>query len=356
MKTSLFLTSLLLVSGLYNLAYSQSNVSNATATGARNYADVVQSGTEHNSVIYQEGINGTGRKNQAVVRQENLGEFFSNESEIYQYGTRHESKVFQKGDNKAEVLIGSSDASNSNNTTYADQRGDDNDAYQGILGVNATETKLDVRQFLNQNTAIQEATDSRKSVGEGKQNGVGNRLEQTLEGFQNHIKIDQVGSLNESYQWIDGYLSGNNTGSIGQYGDQNLASVRTDGNSNSFEVTQNGNLNTVGGPDLLLPGAAAQEGDRNYVLIYQLGNNNSASLSQAGNDNRIAGPEPDVLGAAQIGNFNEIEISQTGTLNVSRSLQISDNNAAGVFQTGDLHHSLLKQNGSGNTVTVIQNN
>ncbi len=354
MKT--FLSSLLLVSGLYNVVYSQSNVSNATATGTRNYADVVQTGTEHNSVIYQEGVNGLGRKNQAVVRQENLGELFSNESEIYQYGTRHESKVLQKGDNKIEVFIGGPSAPNSQNTTYADQRGDGNDAYQGILGANATETKLDIRQFLNQNTAVQEATDSRKSLGEGKQNGTGNRLEQTLEGFQNHIKIDQVGSLNESYQWIDGYLSGNNTGSIGQYGDQNLASVRTEGNSNSFEATQNGNLNTIGGPDLLLHGAAFQEGDQNHVLIYQLGNNNNASLAQTGNDNRIAGPEPDVLGAAQIGNFNEIEILQTGTLNTSRSLQISDHNAAGVFQTGELHHSLLKQNGSSNTVTVIQNN
>lgn len=354
MKT--FLSSLLLVSGLYNVVYSQSNVSNTTATGVRNYADVVQNGTQHNSVIHQEGINSPGRKNQAVVRQEDLGELFSNESEIYQYGTSHESKVLQKGNNKIEVLIGESSAPNSNNTTYADQRGDGNSAYQGILGANAKETKLDVRQFLDQNTAHQEAINSRKSVGEGKQNGVGNRLEQTLEGFQNHIKIDQVGNLNESYQWIEGYLSGNNTGSIGQYGDQNLASVRTEGNSNSFEATQNGNLNTIGGPDLLLPGAAVQEGDRNQVLIYQLGNNNNADFAQAGNDNRIAGPEPDVLGAAQIGNFNEIEINQTGTLNISRSLQVSDHNAAGVFQTGDLHHSLLKQNGSSNTATIIQNN
>ncbi|ODS84778.1 MAG: hypothetical protein ABS46_02530 [Cytophagaceae bacterium SCN 52-12] len=354
MKT--FLSSLFLVSGLYNVVYSQSNVSNATATGAGNHADVVQNGEQHNSLIRQEGINGPGHKNQAVVRQENLGELFSNESEIFQYGTRHESKVLQKGDNKIEVLVGESSAPNSNNTTYADQRGDGNDAAQRILGTNATETKLDLRQFLNQNTGIQEATDSRKSIGEGKQNGVGNRLEQSLEGFQNHIKIDQVGSLNESYQWVDGYLSGNNTGNIGQYGDQNVASVRTEGNSNSFEATQNGNLNTVGGPDILLPGAALQEGDRNQVLIYQLGNHNSASLSQEGNDNRIAGPEPDVLGAAQIGNFNEIEISQTGTLNISRSLQISDNNTAGVFQTGDMHHSLLKQNGTSNNASVIQNN
>ncbi len=354
MKT--FLSNLLLALLLYSTAYSQDNVSNATATGTRNYADVVQTGTQHNSVIYQKGLNGSGHKNLAEVRQENLGVLFSNESEIYQYGTRHESKVLQKGDNKIEVSIGESPAPNTRNTTYADQRGDDNEAYQSILGTNATETKLDIRQFLNQNTAFQNAADSRKSVGEGKQNGIDNKLEQTLEGFQNHIKIDQVGNLNESYQWIDGYPSGNNTGSIGQYGNQNLASVRTEGNSNVFDATQNGNLNTIGGPDLLLPGAAGQAGDRNNVLIYQLGDNNSVSLSQAGNDNRIAGPEPDILGAGQIGNFNEIEISQTGTLNVSRSLQISDQNAAGVFQTGDMHHSLLKQNGTANTATVNQNN
>lgn len=351
-----FIFPALLTTGLITSGNAQNNESVTAAIGTQNQVYVTQSGLLHHSTVYQNGINGPGQQNLTVVQQENLDAFFSNESSVKQFGSGHESTVLQKGDNNAEIRIGTSSVSNTGNSTFAGQGGNGNAAYQYIFGADATHTSLNVRQYVENNYANQLATESRNSIAEGIQSGHNNTLEQLLEGSGNGIGITQVGDLNVSYQWIEGYNSADNSADIGQYGNENYAAVKITGSQNSFTSAQHGNSNTITGNQTIFShGAAGQQGDRNLIRASQFGNANSMNLNQTGNDNDITGADP-FPDAIQIGNDNGLEVLQSGNSNRSGSYQILNHNTAGILQTGQLHLSVLKQTGLSNITNVIQGN
>lgn len=339
-----------------DLSFAQTNLSVADAIGTNNHAIVKQTGNDHSSTIYQNGTNPAGQKNLANVQQEDLNGHFSNESTISQFGVRHESMVTQKGNNAAFVQIGEASLSNSANTTYAEQNGNLNEAFQLISGGNATGNEFEIRQYRLGNNGEQIGIDARNSHASGLQTGEYNVLKQPVEGAESELNILQVGDWNAAFQSVEGYFSEQNSGSISQYGDHNYSAVKITGSQNSFTSAQYGNFNTVSGSEAVVSNpAATQQGDQNLIRTAQFGNNNTMELNQTGNQNEIIGTDP-FLDATQSGNYNHLEVNQTGFGNTSKSSQLQNNNAGDIKQNGQLHQSTLLQNGHNNAATVIQNN
>ena len=379
----LTLTVAVLLSATY--VFAQDHISVINQVNDFNQAVVTQTGGDHNSNVLQTSNAATILQlNKVKVTQKDNGLADGNVSVVKQGGHNQISTVVQEGTNNMNVYIGgrlngsnpvSDVAANAGNETYAKQVGTGNKGEQSIYGSNATGTYLELKQKGTNNQSQQNGQYSVASTGLVDQGNIltssGNMATQFIDGANELVSILQNGNSNQAWQWTNGGSSNNNTSSIVQTGNSNIARIMTkgpgySGDYNFSSITQTGDGNKfkgLGTPvDMWHPEPeAVQNGNNNSVVTLQMGNTNTFSIAQTGNNNKIEGAILLAgLGASQMGNSNVATIAQDGDDNLSQSRQKGNSNTIDLSQVGDNLTSVISQykglfsSANSNVATVIQ--
>ncbi|TDE15318.1 hypothetical protein [Dyadobacter psychrotolerans] len=337
--------------------FAQNNGSTVTQIEDFNKSVINQSGTHTSSVLQISTAASVSGENQALVTQNNIPGFQTNNStsKVEQYGNSHLTTVLQTGQNSLEAYIGSDGTSvgaNVDNETSAIQYGTANIAKQIVRGSSATESLLSLNQAGTSNNSHQIASWAVSSEGHVQQSGNRNDVWQQVDGLRNEARVEQFDNDNYAFQWIEGGASADNLSKVSQMGDFNNARVYTHGTDNSFSASQMGDRNDLVGLSGNIYSNAEQIGTDNKALLSQIGDNNKFQIGQDGDRNTIKGTT--ASGALQLGDFNTGIFSQDGNDLTIISGQFGNNNAETVLQTGNLSKSTVHQSGALNNGIVTQ--
>ena len=388
----LTLTVAMLLSATY--LFAQDHISTVNQVNNFNEAVVTQTGGDHNSDVLQTSNAGVaGDFNKVKVTQKDRGAADGNISVVKQLGNKQKSTVEQEGTNTINVYLGgrlrgsdpSSDvAANSGNETYSKQVGTGNKGQQSVYGSTATGTYLELKQrgVNNESEQLGQWSVTSNAFVNQTSTTAGNKATQYIDGTDELLSIVQTGNSNEAWQWVNNGGSNNNTTSIIQTGNSNIARIQTTGTGggdyNVSSIVQTGNSNKfkgLGEPATIWhpQPEAVQNGNSNSVVASQTGNGNTIAMSQTGNSNKIEGAIfLQGLGAVQLGNGNKATLVQDGNDNLSQSRQKGDNNTIdlnqdgndltsivsqykGLFSSANSNTANIIQAGAGSTSTVIQN-
>lgn len=323
------------------------NTATVTESGNLNKATVTQTGSNDvvvdqlNSTSNTATVTQTG-SNEAYLTQGMVENYYSapynistnmpasnNLGTINQLGTDNYLEIVQVGDN---------------NDGSINQDGDGNIGYIyqgwpfGFWGETAVTSALS-----NSNGVV-----DIKQVGVDNQGyvwqygGTGNKVNIYQDGNSNVSQIAQGFIYDDAnYDFTHPvYNTVGNYAEVNQYGDDNIGKAFQLGNDNSFELTQNGNGNTVGGRGLSgleasRNGYFAQDGNGNIFVGEQ---NNGATLDDA---------------SFQFGDGNNIDLLQ-GVGDNALIQQSGNVNTANVYQLGGGQDASVIQTGNSNTATVTQ--
>jgi hypothetical protein len=323
------------------------------------FATVNQNGTENNAQVVSLRNNETAN----ILQQ-------GNGNDAYQrlHGNLGETTVEQIGDeNHSFQNIGVYGTSGVNNTFKGYQTGDDNQLTQ-TLSTNydfiSAENSGMIKQIGSSNISTQ-------SIGTVSSYSSNNTVTAEIYGDGNETFQMQQGDLNKStvkigFQVNPTYLSDNNIASVEQFGNSNDASFGlTMGDDNDVTISQTGDLNYTE--------FSIMYGDANELTETVDGNSNRTRFSipapwtTKSSDNTLditkTGSTNYVSGAIK-GDGNDVVILQDGDNNkVGTSWYtgdgvniIGDYNVVNIDQSGNANSSLNTINGNNNSINVTQSN
>lgn len=353
-------------------AFAQSNDATVDQAGDDNGATVTQSGLNHDATIEQ-----VGDENMSAITQTSE----SNDGTSRQFGNDNESSTVQNGNsNQSWTVQGwySEDAAN-NTISSVTQNGNGNYtlAYTSLGDNNkvsveqeATGNMAIVMQgwsnpddYVNDNNASISQFSSDNDARIFQYNGDNNTATVTQQGGN-----DNNGQISQGYLWAVNGLNisaaFSNEGHIVQNGDQNNATAMQFGDSNFFDLVQNGSGNVLGEEGKVSQGAKwfIQDGDRNQFagVVNSGGLSFSNALSAEQNDGSTLDFDTEGLagyyGSFQFGDDNKVGLRQ-GQDDWGLIQQLGNDNTALLHQSGSGGNaSTILQHGNNNSSSVIQTN
>jgi hypothetical protein len=254
-----------------------------------------------------------------------------------------------------------------NNEGYVRQDGNYNSAGAGFKGNNNDGLVL---QTTNRNRADW-------SFEAASQGGISGNTFGVIQGGgnENFASLNTQGAPTNSTWFVEQIEGSSNE--VG--GGNNYTTPVGNGNTSGIQITTTGMTSGIGPSDISFfdpvdngSNLARMEGNNNYVGLRQLGSNNVAAVNVNGNNNRIGGPDttrnsatlndfthtdffssPDTLGPASGAGVTGMGV-QDGVGNEVALVQAGDDNSINFAQVGNDQTAEFYQSGYGNLAVGIQ--
>lgn len=212
----------------------------------------------------------------------------------------------------------------------------------------------------NTATLIQDGQTNKANLYQGIIAGYAQSGTDPMAASKNTGYVRQVGNNNDVYDFF-------------QLGDENTGSVDISGNSNRVEFQQ-GFTNYDSGEAVLSDknhSSVIVTGSSNFAGMWQWGDENTSNITQTGSRNKAAisqGYSYQNQGIAYVPDAfkNTSNVSQIGSDNNVRAMQLGDNNTLSLTQNGDFNKvggmqgtglaTYFRQTGDGNIFTGVQSN